>query len=400
MKSYLGRFVLCAVAAGIMSTITTAQFRLGNNDTQITAPNNTNFRVLSPAMTSGIRQRDLIAAPGPMLQTFTRNITSSKDGNTYTYTIVGQDPFSGGGVPTNIQVPVIPIVFTFDSDGSVFDPTQPTSCSFGHNIDEATLNSPMFQPAPSDFFSNGVDTGATQYGDALQRAEFSSLIDDGYHTNLAASEPGTIAVEVGTSVGLTAPTGCTGSVGFIEINTWDFFVQTQLIPFVAANFGVTPDQFPVFLLSNVYWFIGNPGNCCVLGYHNAFLFGGSIQTYSPTTFDTSGIFGLAAADSAVPSHEIGEWLNDPYVNNATPAWGNIGQVSGCQGNFEVGDPLTGTQIDPVTMPNGFTYHLQELAFFSWYYNAQFDPSLGAGGAFSFNGTFQGPAMVCPPGGTF
>jgi hypothetical protein len=390
-----GLIVLCLSTA----VSATGQFRLGNNDTQIMAPNNTNFRVLSPAMTSGIRQWDLIATPGPMLQTFTRNITSSKDGSTYMYTIVGQDPFSGG-VPTTIQVPVIPIVFTFDSDGSVFDPTQPTSCSFGHSIDEATLNSPMFQPAPSDFFSNGVDTGATQYGDALQRAEFSSLIDDGYHTNLAASEPGAIAVEVGTSVGLTAPIGCTGSVGFIEINSWDFFVQTQLIPFVAANFGVTPDQFPVFLLSNVYWFIGNPGNCCVLGYHNAFLFGGSVQTYSPTTFDTSGIFGLAAADAAVPSHEIGEWLNDPYINNATPAWGNIGQVSGCQGNLEVGDPLTGTQIDPVTMPNGFTYHLQELVFFSWYYNAQFDPSLGAGGAFSFNGTFQGPAKVCPPGGTF
>ncbi len=41
------------------------------------------------------------------------------------------------------------------------------------------------------------------------------------------------------------------------------------------------------------------------------------------------------------AYEVTEWANDPYVNNATPAWGGIGQVGGCQGNFEVGDALTG-----------------------------------------------------------
>ncbi len=42
------------------------------------------------------------------------------------------------------------------------------------------------------------------------------------------------------------------------------------------------------------------------------------------------------------AYEVTEWANDPYVNNATPAWGGVGQTVGsCQGNFEVGDPLTG-----------------------------------------------------------
>jgi hypothetical protein len=63
------------------------------------------------------------------------------------------------------------------------------------------------------------------------------------------------------------------------------------------------------------------------------------------------------------AHEIGEWMNDPFGNNPTPLWGHTGQVSGCQNNLEVGDPLTGTIVPPVVMPNGFTYHLQELAFF-------------------------------------
>ncbi len=77
-------------------------------------------------------------------------------------------------------------------------------------------------------------------------------------------------------------------------------------------------------------------------------------------------------------------MNDPFGNNATPPWGHTGQVGGCQNNLEVGDPLTGTNAPPVVMPNGFTYHLQELAFFSWFYGA---PSIGVNGWFSNNGTF-------------
>jgi hypothetical protein len=77
-------------------------------------------------------------------------------------------------------------------------------------------------------------------------------------------------------------------------------------------------------------------------------------------------------------------MDDPLGDNPTPAWGHVGQVGGCQNNLEVGDPLTGTQIPPVTMPNGFTYHLQELAFFSWFYGA---PSMAVNNWFSDNNTF-------------
>ena len=65
---------------------------------------------------------------------------------------------------------------------------------------------------------------------------------------------------------------------------------------------------------------------------------------------------------AAPTHEVNEWINDPGGANPTPAWGNIGQVAGCQANLEDGDPLSGTLMPTVTL-NGFTYHLQELAFF-------------------------------------
>jgi hypothetical protein len=156
----------------------------------------------------------------------------------------------------------------------------------------------------------------------------------------------------------------------------------------------------ILLLDNVLMSVGAPtlNNCCILGYHGAL---GNGQTYSPMEFDQTGIFGPPINDTSISAHEIGEWLDDPFGNNPTPAWGGIGQVGGCQGNLENGDPLTGTNFPPVTMPgNHYTYHLQELAFRSWYCNSQFDPSIGAGGKFSNHGTFGGPSKVCPPGGTF
>jgi hypothetical protein len=109
----------------------------------------------------------------------------------------------------------------------------------------------------------------------------------------------------------------------------------------------------------------------VLGFHGAKSYGVSrpTQTFSPLDFDTTGLFGPSVTDTSIMAHEVGEWQDDPFGNNPTPAWGHTGQVAGCQNNLEVGDPLTGTNIAPVTMPNGFTYHLQELAFFSWFYGA-------------------------------
>jgi hypothetical protein len=81
----------------------------------------------------------------------------------------------------------------------------------------------------------------------------------------------------------------------------------------------------------------------------------------PLDFETSGLFGPATRDTAVMAHEVGKWMDDPLGTNPTPAWGHVGQVGGCQSNLEIGDPLSGIDIPTVTMPNGFTYHLQELA---------------------------------------
>jgi hypothetical protein len=90
------------------------------------------------------------------------------------------------------------------------------------------------------------------------------------------------------------------------------------------------------------------------------------------------------------SHEIAEWMDDPFGTNRTRPWGHIGQVSGCQGNLEVGDPLSGT-LQPTKL-GGTTWHPQEMAFASWFYHQ--NPSPSVNGWYSSNGTFRTDANHC------
>jgi hypothetical protein len=165
---------------------------------------------------------------------------------------------------------------------------------------------------------------------------------------------------------------------------------------------VNVGTFPIFLTSNVVMASSGASissNCCVLGYHGGYISGVNLQVYLPVSLNTAGVF---SADISTMSHEMTEAVNDPTGGNPAPSWGNIGETVGrCQSNLEVGDPLSpgfGTPTNGFTMlgANGLTYHLQELAFYSWFYGG---PSLGAGGKYSSNGTFSGSAKLCPAGGT-
>ena len=105
-----------------------------------------------------------------------------------------------------------------------------------------------------------------------------------------------------------------------------------------------PTTFPIFLLHNVQFdkTLGVSGS---VGFHAAVpnpAFHGAAQTVAVSTYLDPAV-SSREPDISVLSHEVGEWLDDPFGNNPTPAWGNTGQVKGhCQANLEVGDPLTGT----------------------------------------------------------
>jgi len=352
---------------------------------------------------------DAIAAAnaGTGLQVWTTTLSATKDGNSYTVAMVGNNP-STSTTTTNIPAVIIPVIVKIGT--TKFSPILADNvCMVAPNNVPSKVyrQSPLFNNHA--FTMNGVNEGTTQYIDAFQRANLATLVSPTYHTKLSpvTMKPAqTFTVPAGSgSVNSTASFGnggCgpnhnpAGEFGIMDINAFDPWVTGTALPKAA----VTPNQVVLLLIYNVLMSSGAPtiSNCCVIGYHSALSNG---QTYSPMEFDQTGIFGPSVNDTSADAHEIGELVDDPFANNPTPAWGGLGQVSGCQDNLEVGDPLSGTNFPPVTMSiNKYTYHLQELGFRSWYYNSEFDPSIGAGGKFSDNGTFAGPSKVCPPGGTF
>jgi hypothetical protein len=83
--------------------------------------------------------------------------------------------------------------------------------------------------------------------------------------------------------------------------------------------------------------------------------------------------------------------------NVNAAYNSVYDPTGpvvCQGNYEVGDILAGFFIPPVTGKNSYTYTLQELAFFSYFYGG---PSFAANGWYSSNNTLTSDAgPVCSP----
>jgi hypothetical protein len=338
------------------------------------------------------------------LPMFTYNVRSSRDGNDYSGVMVGHDPFRAGSGTATIPTEIVPLIIVTNTIGTAintkgkistvrgmatFDPTVADACLAAPNNIPVTLvqQSPIMMPA--DFNFGGKDVGTTQYVDAFQRANFWEVIDRSeYHVNLKPIRRlAPILVNIPAAHGLALSTSIFGNcapLGLVDINYFDTLITRTIIPALAAQ-GVDPGTFPIFLLHNVGLSIGIPtniNNCCALGYHGA-VGTSDVQTYAPADFDTTGLF-LGANDTDVLSHEVAEWMNDPLGNNPTPAWGHTGQVSGCQNNLEVGDPLSGTEAPRIAMPNGFTYHLQELAFFSWFYGA---PSIGIHGWFSNNDTF-------------
>ena len=327
-------------------------------------------------------------------------------GRTYKYSMVGNSPLVKETAPsTTVPVDVIPIRMTFADSGDVLDPTAVNApCGVTTSPDARTLASPIF--ANHSYSVGGNNLGNVQYEDAFTRANFAKqvlgagAINPNYGIVLSAVNHAVLGVNVGTNAGFTDPTSNTGAcapIGLVDLQSWDTFVKSTLIPQLVTAKQTNPTHMVVLLTTNVVNFIGTSNNCCVLGYHSGYKPSATsgTQYYATADYDTTGVFNSnsSVVDDVGPlSHELGEWIDDPNGNNATPAWGHIGQVSGCQSNLEVGDPLSGTVL-PVTMPNGLTYHPQELAFFSWFYRQS--PSLGVNGLFSSNGTFtSGAGPVC------
>ena len=323
--------------------------------------------------------------------------TAATDG--YTYEMVGHSPYTAqpaATATTTIATPIIPVVLTF-SDKTVFDPTAPDAVCSAAGIPTTLMkSSPLFNA--STFSIGGNATESDTYINFFQRANFwnytnpTTGINPNYQIALTTSVGPSLSVTVpaasGKTTTSTAPSAC-GKLGEVDINWLDNYLTTTGFKTLASN-GITPATLPLFMLYNVVMYDTSASTCCILGYHSAATSSNAIQTYAVAEFDTSDRFGTTA-DVAAFSHEIAEWMDDPLGNNPTPPWGNIGEVTGCQSDLEVGDPLAGTDI-AITMSNNYKYHVQELAFLSWFYHQS--PSIGLNGWYSSNGTFKSFANAC------
>jgi hypothetical protein len=327
------------------------------------------------------------------------SLTSPIDGNNYSGVMVGRSPFFHGARTTSVNTIIVPIRFVMPN-GQVFDPTVvDQTCSPQGSAVVLTQQSPIVQP--TSFTMGGTNVGPAQYIDAFQRANFWDEVSptgDRYHTTLNTSTLSAVTVNVPANSGITCSTkpygGC-GTIAFVDNSWFDPYLQNTVFPALASQ-GVNPASFPIALSYNV-WQVDNSSELqCMppngfFSYHYGY--GNPVQTYAVVAYDTTGIL-QGTGNVSVLSHEVGEWMDDPFGTNPTPAWGNVGQVSGCQANLEVGDPLTGTEVPPVKMPNGYSYQLQELAFFSWFFRQS--PSIGVNGWYSDNDTFTSDAgPICP-----
>ena len=295
-------------------------------------------------------------APVAPAATLTQWNGSFKDllGKTVNYTMVGTSPISTN-VTSTIPVYIIPVKLKYGKTNGnhTFDP-KTTVLSNGKTVINNIIASPIFNPGV-DFTQGGTDLGTTQYIDAFQRGNFWSTVasNSSYHVLLGTPKvlpEKSITVPASLGSVVNNPFG-SGIVGTYDINAFDAKLQTWM----AAQKKINPGVLPIFITYDIFL---TSGGCCIGGYHNANGAQPGGQTYSHATYvDSPGSF---SQDVSALSHEIGEWLDDPFVDNRV----------NCRDNsiMEDGDPLEGEANYggfPYTL-GGFTYNLQSLVFLPYF----------------------------------
>lgn len=323
-----------------------------------------------------------LSAQAASLPIWSRTFVASRDGKSYTVQGGGGNPFYNGARTTAIPITIVPLVFTF-ADGTVYDPTELDPCSANLSPIDAVLQSPIFQPTPVSI--DGVYLGQGQLLDEFQRANFyvrTSPTGDRYHVVLQPTVAAPVAISVPAGASQIWQLG-----GCIALGAMDWAVVYPILARV-INPLLDPSRFTLFISANAVTVQSGlfQVNCCDYGWHSFVNnSAGQPMTYAVADYDSTG--ASLMPDIMTISHEIAEWLNDPFVSNWSPAW------DGGMFYEEVADPLFSQPFFPdgIQMPNGLTYHPQQLAFFSWFYGAF---SLGVGGFYSAVGSGI-PSFVTP-----
>lgn len=285
-------------------------------------------------------------------------------GSTYNDTFVGNAPSGAASTTPSFIIPIKLVV-----SGQTFSPS--TLQSNGKSAKSNAVASPIFK-TNVHFVEGGAQLGKTQYIDAFQRESFwpTVLGNPNYHVLL-----GKPTVLPTVTISVPAANGSVETVFGVTVALVDIdYIDGQFQTILANNPQITAASIPVFETYNTY--LTQLSSCCIGGYHTA---NGS-QTYMQ--FSYIGAPGAFAQDVSALSHEMGEWVDDPFVQNNSPC-----------GIYETGDPLENESNygDYAYVVGTMTYNLQDLAQ---------PPYFGAPSGTTLNdrATFQGTALsVCQNG---
>ncbi len=319
------------------------------------------------------------------------------------YDMAGRPPQDGG--TTIIDAPIVPVsldLLNYDGNGhTLHDSVVPFILP--------TVYSPIFQSW--NYSSSDVPT---QIIDAELRAEFYNTMKPNWHTllNPSVKTVRTMSLPAGSYYYELKRDGRCCEYVLVDSKVFGNLLFPPIpadatTPVGAAeNTGeITTKDIATFLFPNTYLYEGDPGNCCVLGFHsydyepgdasNGYAEKRYVLNYS--SWITPGLFGDGVEDVTATSHELAESFNDPFVasdsvHNLTPWWRSPN--GNCQDDLEVGDAIEGLPMDvyAITM-NGRTYHPQNVALLQWF--AFEAPSSALGGAYSYPDTGALTALSPP-----
>jgi hypothetical protein len=307
-------------------------------------------------------------------------------GKTFSFTVVGQAPQEGQ--TTRIATQIIPISLYFE--GYADEQGNPMVLDITPRI-PAVLNSPNFRVA-------SYATGYTQFADAVQRAQFFHVMSPEWHTLL--DQP-----RVLRTVNIDVPRGSATlyrmrSSGVVFAVVDEGFLISQLNTIIQFE-ELDVSSLPVALTANIFLAPkAEIRRCCVLGFHTSFDAGESehqqlVQTFVWASWIDSGIFGGTVADVTAISHEISEWLNDPFSSNIVPEWQFPHSGTSCQNNLETGDPMSAFPHAgfPVII-DGFTYHPQNETLLQWFQRKTPSDAIDKAYSFPDETLLTSPAQPC------
>jgi hypothetical protein len=341
------------------------------------------------------------------------SFTDPTNGATYPFTMVGTDPSTPAGqVTTTVPTEIIPLKLKFVAGNQKvsalnFDTYVATAvaASMDASGDAAsTASSPMFSPA--DFPLSG-DSGV-QYGDAIMREQFGKVGTD-YHVGLGGPKilP-TVTINVPQNQGVAVYNSRGVLVSRVDYNWFSAQLGNLL-----GQLHIDPRTLPVFLTHNAVLYAGNNYlACCVIGYHGA---SGSVsgngtqavQTYvyaaylTPSTFWGFPDRGRGFSDIHAVSHEVSEWMADPFITNGVQPWfASTAPQYGCTGLLETGDPVLGFWFPLSGNPDaaaGNLWHPQDEVFLNWFARDGESPALApSDGSYTFMGGDPGGPLFTSP----